>query len=41
MERLKMMKEKLINCVESQLSDISNANTEELSEAVDMIKDLE
>jgi len=41
MERLKMMKEKLMSCVESQLNDLSNVNANELGEAVDMIKDLE
>ena len=41
MEKLKMMKEKLINCVEQQLDNISAADTKELGEAVDMIKDLE
>ena len=41
MERLKAMKEIMISCVESQINDLSNANTEELGEAVDMIKDLE
>ena len=41
MERLKMMKEKLMSCVESQLNDLSNVNAKELGEAVDMIKDLE
>lgn len=41
MERLKMMKEKLISCVESQLNDLSKVNAKELGEAVDMIKDLE
>lgn len=41
MERLKMMKEKLMSCVESQLNDLSNVDAKELGEAVDMIKDLE
>lgn len=41
MERLKMMKEKLMSCIESQLNDLSNVNAKELGEAVDMIKDLE
>ena len=40
MERLKQMKEMLISCVQGQLSDLQNANTEELGEAIDMIKDL-
>lgn len=41
MHRLKSMKETLIGCVQAQLADIKNANTEELGEAIDMIKDLE
>lgn len=41
MERLKAMKERLINCVEGQLNDIQNVDAEELGEVVDMIKDLE
>ena len=41
MERLKAMKDRLVNCVESQLDNISAADTKELGEAVDMIKDLE
>lgn len=41
MHRLKNMKETLVNCVQAQLADIKNVNTEELGEAIDMIKDLE
>lgn len=41
MERLKHMKETLVGCVQSQLSDIHNVDTHELGEAIDMIKDLE
>lgn len=41
MERLKNMKETLVGCVQSQLANISEANTEELGQAIDMIKDLE
>ena len=41
MERLRMMKEKLMNCVESQMNDLSNIDAEELGEVIDMIKDLE
>lgn len=41
MHRLKSMKETLISCVQGQLADIKNADTKELGEAVDMIKDLE
>lgn len=41
MERLKSMKEALVNCVEGQLyGNMQNVNAEELGEAVDMIKDL-
>ena len=41
MDRLKMMKENLISCVQTQMGDIKNVDTKELGEAVDMIKDLE
>ena len=41
MERLKHMKETLIGCVQTQLSDIHNVDTHELGEVIDMIKDLE
>lgn len=40
MEKLKSMKENLVNCVQSQLYDLQNTDTEELGEAIDMIKDL-
>lgn len=39
-ETLKAMKEQLMSCVQNQLNDISKADTHELGEAVDMIKDL-
>ena len=39
-ETLKMMKEQLTSCVNGQLGDISKADSHELGEAVDMIKDL-
>lgn len=42
MERLKKMKEKLIDCVEEQINNcLEQASAEELGEAVDMIKDLD
>lgn len=41
MERLKSIKERLINCVDSEMSNLSSVNTHELGEAVDMIKDIE
>ena len=41
MERLITIKETLINQVQSQLSNISQVDTKELGEAVDMIKDME
>lgn len=41
MERLKMMKNQLMACVEGQMSNLAQADTEELGQAVDMIKDLE
>lgn len=39
-EQLKSMKEQLMGCVQGQLSNIQQADTHELGEAVDMIKDL-
>ena len=42
MERLKQMKERLIDCVENQINGcLEQASAEELGEAVDMIKDLD
>lgn len=41
MERLKYMKETLMACVEKELCNIGGADTTELGEAIDMIKDLE
>lgn len=41
MHRLKEMKNCLVNCVQAQLGDLRNADTHELGEAIDMIKDLE
>ena len=40
MERMKHMKETLMNCVQGQLGDLSSVDTKELGEAIDMIKDL-
>ena len=40
MERLKEMKEQLTSLVQSELSHCETADTHELGEAVDMIKDL-
>ena len=40
MERLKMMKENLMAAVQGQMGNLHNADTKELGEAVDMIKDL-
>ena len=39
-ERMKHMKETLMNCVSGQLGDLSSVDAEELGEAMDMIKDL-
>ena len=39
-ERMKMMKETLMNCVQGQLGDLSSVDAKELGEAMDMIKDL-
>lgn len=41
MHKLKEMKDTLVSCVQMQLANISEADVEELGEAVDMIKDLE
>lgn len=40
-ERLKEMKNKLMNAVETQMSNLDCVDTKELGEAIDMIKDLE
>lgn len=40
-ERIKRMKENLMSCIESQLCNIYEADTEELGEAIDMLKDME
>lgn len=40
MDRLHRMKEKLISCVQCQMTDLDNVSTKELGEAIDMIKDL-
>ena len=39
-DRMKYMKESLMNCVQGQLGDLSSVDAKELGEAVDMIKDL-
>jgi hypothetical protein len=39
-EALKKMKEQIMDCVQCQLGDLAKVNTEELGEAIDMIKDL-
>lgn len=39
-ENLKTMKDQLMACTQAQLGDISSVDAHELSEAVDMIKDL-
>ena len=41
MKRLLCMKEALMDCVMCQISDLEHVNTQELGEAIDMIKDLE
>ena len=40
MERMKYMKETLMNCIQGQLGDLSSVDSKELGEAIDMIKDL-
>lgn len=41
MERLKNIKNTLISCVESQMGDLRSADTQELGEVIDMVKDME
>lgn len=41
MERLKHIKETLMNCVQGQIGDLSSVDSKELGEVIDMIKDLE
>lgn len=42
MHRLKMMKEQLVSCLQTQLSgNLAEVDAEELGEVVDMVKDLE
>ena len=41
MERLKHIKETIMNCVEGEVCNLSQADTKELGEAIDMLKDLE
>lgn len=40
MKELKTMKEQLMSVVQNQMTDLSHADTHELGEAIDMIKDL-
>ena len=40
MKQLEMMKENLMGCIMGQMADLKNADTKELGEAIDMIKDL-
>ena len=39
-DKLKMMKAQLENCVQSQMSNLEEVDTRELGQAIDMIKDL-
>ena len=41
MERLKHMKETLMACIEGEVCNLKEADTKELGEAIDMLKDLE
>ena len=40
MEQLKTMKENIMACIQTQMGRLDEVNTEELGEAIDMIKDL-
>ena len=39
-EELKTMKSQLVSCVQGQMANLEKANTEQMGEAIDMIKDL-
>ena len=39
-ERMKSMKDTLMNCVQGQMGDLASVDAKELGEAIDMIKDL-
>ena len=39
-EELKTMKTQLMNCIQGQMSQLDKANTKEMGEAIDMVKDL-
>ena len=41
MERLKHIKETLMGCIEGQMSHLDTVDTQELGDAIDMVKDLE
>jgi phosphoribosyl 1,2-cyclic phosphodiesterase len=41
MDRLKCIKNTLIDATMAQMSDLQSINTEELGEVIDMIKDIE
>ena len=41
MEHLIEMKQKLVECVECQMEDLTHVNTHELGEVIDMIKDID
>ena len=41
MERLKNMKETLLSAAQSQMGNLAAADTKELGQVIDMIKDLE
>ena len=41
MERLKHIKETIMGCVEGEICNLNQADTKELGEAIDMLKDLE
>jgi hypothetical protein len=41
MERLKHIKETILGCIEGEVCDLNSADTKELGEAIDMLKDLE
>ena len=40
MEQLKTMKQNLVSCVQNQMGHLTDVDSKELGEAIDMIKDL-
>lgn len=41
MERLELLKERMVSCIEGQMGNLEAVDAKELGEAIDMVKDLE